>query len=535
MVKADWKKQAMAKLSVDQTLSRAKSYAKRGEVEKAQKLYHNVLQAFPKNGRAQKGLASLKIVTAPTIAQNPPQELLDKLLGDYQTERFSDAEKLATFITQEFPNHQFAWKVLGTILEATGRKTEALNANQKAVALSPKDAEVHNNLGITLKKLGRLAEAKASYVQAIALKPDYAEAHHNLGDTLHELGRLEEAGASYAQAIALKSDYAEAHHNLGITFHKLGRLEEALASYEQAIASKPGYAIANLSLLQLLTCYNSQKKSSLPIINADQEIKEIELSEESARVLSDDKIIDLFHKSSNIIEKYALDLSTNLSQAYRRNSVDLNCRRHKQIFKIFSIIPEFCFGCYKVQIEPQSIIELIKLFVLFDQIKLPKNNTRKCMIEMRSKVSGFYKGLIYCTGLEEANQIADYLDMVVKERFGFKLPLVVKRGCAEYPEAFPDYSAINKSGAQLMNYNEDWKLTEDDYDSKNPTIHKGVIQPSLSCLSLQDVLIIRNWIDYAKGIGDSGSQLLTQQNAFSQRVFRIAKARLETYPWREAG
>ena len=102
----------MAKLSVDQTLSRAKSHAKRGEVEKAQKLYHNVLQAFPKNGRAQRGLAALKIAISPTIAQNPPQELLDRLLGDYQNGRFSDAEKLAKFITQEFPNHQFAWKVL---------------------------------------------------------------------------------------------------------------------------------------------------------------------------------------------------------------------------------------------------------------------------------------------------------------------------------------------------------------------------------------------------------------------------------------
>ena len=46
----------MAKLSVDQTLSRAKSHAKKGEFDEAQKLYHSVLQAFPKNGRAQKGL-----------------------------------------------------------------------------------------------------------------------------------------------------------------------------------------------------------------------------------------------------------------------------------------------------------------------------------------------------------------------------------------------------------------------------------------------------------------------------------------------
>ena len=50
----------MAKLSVDQTLSRAKSCAKKGEIEEAQKLYNNVLEAFPKNGRAQKGLDAIR-------------------------------------------------------------------------------------------------------------------------------------------------------------------------------------------------------------------------------------------------------------------------------------------------------------------------------------------------------------------------------------------------------------------------------------------------------------------------------------------
>ncbi len=156
------------------------------------------------------------------------------------------------------------------------------------------------------------------------------------------------------------------------------------------------------------------------------------------------------------------------------------------------------------------------------------------MIEMRSEISGFYKGLIFCSSLEEAYQIADYLEMVVKEKIGSGLPLVVKRGCSEYPIAFPDYKEINKSGAQLMNYNEDWKLIEEDYDSKNSIKSKSLINPSLSCLSLSDVLIIRNWIDYAKGIGDSSAQLLNQNEVVSQRVYKIAKTRLETYPWQES-
>ena len=106
------------------------------------------------------------------------------------------AEKLAKMITQQFPEHQFSWTVLGAVLSQTGTLIDSLTALQKSVELAPQDAKAHCNLGITLQELGRLDEAKASYTQAIALKPDYAEAHYNLGITLTQLGRFNEAEAA---------------------------------------------------------------------------------------------------------------------------------------------------------------------------------------------------------------------------------------------------------------------------------------------------------------------------------------------------
>jgi tetratricopeptide (TPR) repeat protein len=178
----------------------------------------------------------------------PSPQQLSSLLEHYQNGRVDDAENLAISITHDFPKHPFAWKVLGAVLTATGRTSEAVEAKEKAIKLAPNDAESHNNLGNTLQALGRLDEALASCRQAIALKPDFAEAHSNLGITLKELGRLDQALASHNQAIALQPDFAKGHNNLGITLKELGRLDEALASCRQAIALNPDFAEAHSNL-----------------------------------------------------------------------------------------------------------------------------------------------------------------------------------------------------------------------------------------------------------------------------------------------
>ena len=185
-------------------------------------------------------------IQAPSLAQG------QKLINHYQNGQYGDAETLAISITEQFPEHQFAWKILGAVSRQSGQMDDALIANRKAVALVPQDAEAHSNLGITLMELGRLEEAEASYRQVIAIRPDYAEAHGRLGNTLKELGRLVEAEASYSQAIAVKSDYVQAHYNLGNVLKDVGRLKEAESSYRQALALKPDYAKAHYNLGNML-------------------------------------------------------------------------------------------------------------------------------------------------------------------------------------------------------------------------------------------------------------------------------------------
>jgi tetratricopeptide (TPR) repeat protein len=460
---------------------------------------------------------------------SPSQDQLNRLLGLYQSGSFTEAEEFALSLTQQVPNHPFGWTVLGAIYKQTGKLSASLSAKQKAVELSPQDAEAHNNLGNTLQELGRLDEAETSLKQAIALKPDYAEAHNNLGDTLQKLGRLDEAEASCKKAIALKPDYANAHNNLGNTLQDLGRLDEAEAGYIKAMQLEPDAKHPKINFVRLLSIHGSVREFGHPAVKANNEIRQIKMEGAVADTLPDNAVISLFHRFSDVINQHHLDLQTDDSQIFRRNSVNLGCGRHKAIFDQFNVIPEHCFGCYKVQVEPRSLIELMKVFVIFEQIKLPSNNIRKCMTEMRREFPGFYKGLIFCSEVEEAREIANSLDVIISQRIGVGLSATVKRGCSEFAVSYPAYKNVDKSAGQLMSFPGHWKVIEDEYDSTGAVIK--ATGKTVQGFNLMDALIIRNWIDYGRGVGDPSARRFDQTRVQTAKIYDIAKQRIEKYPY----
>jgi len=187
-------------------------------------------------------------MTDVTSGTSPSQSQLVNLLQLYQAGRYGDAAQLALSLTGQFPRDQFSWKVLAAALKQTGKVSEALAANRKAVELDTQDAEAHYNLGNTLQELGRLEDAQASYQLAIRLKPDYAKAYSDLGNTLKKLGQLEDAETSYRQAITLIPGFAGAHFNLGLLLQELDRIEEAAACYRQATTLDSRYAAAHINL-----------------------------------------------------------------------------------------------------------------------------------------------------------------------------------------------------------------------------------------------------------------------------------------------
>jgi hypothetical protein len=141
--------------------------------------------------------------------------------------------------------------------------------------------------------------------------------------------------------------------------------------------------------------------------------------------------------------------------------------------------------------------------VVFEKLVLPNDNTRKCIIETREQVSGTYKGFIYCRGIEEGNEILKIVQKVISEEVSKKIPVTIKRGCSEYPVAYPEFAQVGQ-GTIAMKYKEEWQEYEDLADRELVVNTQSSESDTYNhpSYTLQDAKIMLSWLIYAATIGD---------------------------------
>ena len=335
--------------------------------------------------------------------------------------------------------------------------------------------------------------------------PNVSVIYNIYGMINNVLGNWDQSVICFSKAIKLNPAYADAHYNLGIALDSLERLEEAILSYTKAIELKPNYPKFYEGLIRLLTFYNPEKPNLNPCVIANKLLQTINYSYDSNKQISDDDVVTFFQRCNNIILENINNFNVNETEIFRSNTIDLKCERHFKVFNTFNVIPEYCFGCYKVQVEPRNVMELFKLYFVFDKLNLKNNNPRKCMLEMRPKASGAYKGYIYCFSLSEANEIQNQLTTILNKKINENISITVKRGCSEFGIAYPQYKKINQNNGQLMKYNEEWRSKEkfiDDKLAKRDQSKHRVLRKNLPGATVCDILTMSNWLVYAKIMGD---------------------------------
>ena len=93
----------------------------------------------------------------------------------------------------------------------------------------------------------------------------------------------------------------------------------------------------------------------------------------------------------------------------------------------------------------------------------------------------------------------------IKEVNLYPLNINIKHGCSEFYKPYPKFEKYNLSKKEEMKYDEKWKAKEELIDNEEPSrlqIDKKVWVATLKEVSLSDILIINNWLNYADSIGD---------------------------------
>jgi protein O-GlcNAc transferase len=172
-------------------------------------------------------------------------------LERHKAGRLVEAERLYRQVCAADPRHAAALHRLGVVAHQLGRP-DAAALLQRAAALQPNAAEIHNDLGIVLAAQRQFAQAAASFARAVALKPDYTEAHCNRGLALGNLRRFAEASESFGRALAIDPNVALAHAARAAALRELGRTADAIAHYRRAAALTPNFAGAHNNLANAL-------------------------------------------------------------------------------------------------------------------------------------------------------------------------------------------------------------------------------------------------------------------------------------------
>lgn len=115
--------------------------------------------------------------------------------------------------TEQQPSAEESY-ALGTAQYLAGKPDEAIVHFERAVALRPDAAEMHNDLGVALDAVARRTEAMEHYRRAITLKPGLADPYTNVGKLLMELGLIEAAQTAFAAAVALAPNRGAFYYNL---------------------------------------------------------------------------------------------------------------------------------------------------------------------------------------------------------------------------------------------------------------------------------------------------------------------------------
>lgn len=205
-----------APINPEELLNRANALAREGRIDEGLACCEQVLKVHPGAPAAWNGKAMVFMFANRFREAITAFEKARELGGDPVASqgialcREALGEPVAPPAGSAAPADALALHAKGQSFDSQGRAAEALECFEKALALSPRAAEIWYDKGVVLGKLDRSEEEIAAYDQALAIDPGMATAWFNKAITLGSaLQRFQEALECFEKAHALGYPGAE--------------------------------------------------------------------------------------------------------------------------------------------------------------------------------------------------------------------------------------------------------------------------------------------------------------------------------------
>ncbi len=149
----------------------------------------------------------------------------------YSDNKFNEAKTELEKVIRIDPQFQLLNKLSGDIYFESGNYYQAIQQYKLALALTPNDYILYNNIAITLVRLGRYQEAIPYIEKAYELAPLNPNVLYSLASIYRDNDMTDQALSEYAKL----SDYPNVYNDKAAIYESQGRMREASLEYNKQI------------------------------------------------------------------------------------------------------------------------------------------------------------------------------------------------------------------------------------------------------------------------------------------------------------
>lgn len=206
--------------SVEYALKKANNLLRKGNLNEAEKAFQSVLEVYPGNTRAQKGLRSCQNFLNPT-QHNINKHKVQDINTNYSNGNHEAVVQLASHHLEENPSDTNMMLKLGASLGTMGNFEQAMIWFERVIQIHPEDPAPYNNIGTLHKMKENFVEAKKYYEKAIQLDQNHFDALKNIAFVYDIEGNIERAAFYLEKAVKIKPKNHDLHNHLGSYYSKL--------------------------------------------------------------------------------------------------------------------------------------------------------------------------------------------------------------------------------------------------------------------------------------------------------------------------